>query len=150
MDMRLVLKEDVEKLGSTGDIVKVANGYGRNYLLPRGLAVLATPVNLKQLEIRKSRLAKIEAKDKESSELLAAQITKLALEFSRKVGETEQMYGSVTNHDIAEELARRGFDIDKRKIEIEEPIKVLGVHDVPIKLHQEVLAHLKVWVVKED
>lgn len=147
--MQLVLTQDVDKLGKRGDVVDVAAGYGRNFLLPRQLALHATPGNLKQVEHAKVRWVKKEAKDKADAETLARELTRLAVTVARKVGENDHLYGSVTSQDIAEALAAKGFELDKRKLELAEPIKALGDYDVPVRLHREVLAQVKVHVVKE-
>lgn len=147
--MRLVLTQDVDKLGRRGDVVNVAAGFGRNFLLPKKLALDASAGNVKQVEIDRARYAKKEAKDKAASEIVARDLTAVSLSIARKVGENDHLYGSVTAQDIGEALSREGFEVDKRKIEIGEPIKELGVFDVPVRLHREVLAHIKVWVVKE-
>lgn len=148
--MRLVLTQDVDNLGKRGDIVDVARGYGRNYLLPRRLACDATPGNVKQVEIEKVRWAKKEAQHKVAAEQIARDLARLQISIARKAGENDQLFGSVTSQDVAESLVREGFEFDKRKIELDEPLKQLGVFDVPIRLHREVLAHVKVFVVKEE
>jgi large subunit ribosomal protein L9 len=147
--MEVILKEDVENLGVRGDVIKVADGYGRNYLLPRGLAVKITAGNLKHIEQEKRRIQARQRKDKAEAERLKSRLEDLEVTIKRKVGETETLYGSVTNADIAEALAEKGHEIDKRKIVLEEPIKSLGDYQVPIRIFREVTAELKVWVVKE-
>jgi len=147
--MEVILKEDIENLGVRGQIVKVAAGFGRNYLLPRGLAAKITPGNLKQIEHEK-RLLEVEArKEVGAATTLKARIDQLELTFQRRVGETETLYGSVTNADVAEGLAEHGIEIDKRKVVLEEPIKELGNYRVPVRLHREVVAEVKIYVVKE-
>lgn len=148
--MRLVLTQDIENLGKRGEIVEVARGYGRNYLLPRKMAREATPGNIKQVEIEKARWAKREAKEKEAAEAQAQQLTKLSLTIARKVGENDTLYGSVTNGDVAEAIEAQGFEIDKRKVEMAEPIKTIGEFDVPIHLFRDVVAQVKVNVVAEE
>jgi large subunit ribosomal protein L9 len=148
--MEIILRERVENLGTKGDIVKVSDGYGRNYLLPKRLGVLATPSNVKQIEQEKAAAVRREAKEKQEAESLAQQLSKVSLRVSRKVGEHDVLYGSVTSLDIAELLQAQGFTIDRRKIELGEPLKSVGQHDVPIKLHREVTAFVKIEVVRED
>lgn len=147
--MRIVLRTDVESLGRRGEVVKVADGYARNYLLPKRLALEATPGNLKLIEQERRVQEVHEAKEKQEAEVLAARIAQLSCTAVRKVGENEVLYGSVTGADVAELLEKEGFSLDKRKILLEEPIKSLGIYEVPIKLHPQVTASVKVWVVKE-
>ena len=148
--MEIILREQVEKLGDRGDIVKVKAGYARNFLLPQRKAILVTPHNVRQVEQEKVALVRREAIEKKESEFLAQQLSELNLEFSRKVGENEVLYGSVTTMDIVQILLEKGFEIEKRKINLEEPLKSLGKHEVPIKLHREVTALLKIEVLKEE
>jgi len=144
-----MLREDVEKLGRRGDVIKVAEGYGRNYLLPRGLAVLVTEANKALIaRERKKHEAQI-SKEKAESEALAERIGSLRFIAPRKVGEHDVLYGSVTSGDVAEFLKGKGIEIDKRKVLLDEPVKKLGEHDVRIKLHPEVTATLKLLVSKE-
>ncbi|HXB56755.1 MAG TPA: 50S ribosomal protein L9 [Vicinamibacteria bacterium] len=147
--MEVILRQDVEKLGQRGQVVKVAEGYGRNFLLPRGLAMAVTEAN--QAMIAKERKAHEarQAKEKAQCESVAARIGSLRFIAPRKVGENDALYGSVTSGDIGEFLKAKGIEIDKRKVLLDEPIKVLGEHDVRIKLHPEVIAGLKVLVTKE-
>ena len=147
--MELMLREDVEKLGRRGDVIKVAEGYGRNYLLPRGLAVLVTEANKALIaRERKKHEAQI-SKEKAESEALAERIGSLRFIAPRKVGEHDVLYGSVTSGDVAEFLKGKGIEIDKRKVLLDEPVKKLGEHDVRIRLHPEVTASLKLLVSKE-
>ncbi len=147
--MELMLREDVEKLGRRGDVIKVAEGYGRNYLLPRGLAVPVTDANKALIaRERKKHEAQI-SKEKAESEALAERIGSLRFIAPRKVGEHDVLYGSVTSGDVAEFLKGKGIEIDKRKVLLDEPVKKLGEHDVRIKLHPEVTATLKLLVSKE-
>ncbi len=147
--MEVILREDVAKLGRRGEVVKVAEGYGRNFLLPRGLAMPVTDANKAQIEKeRKVHEARM-AKEKAEFESLAQRIGTLRFVAPRKVGENDVLYGSVTSGDIAEFLKAKGIEIDKRKVQLDEPIKHLGEHDVKIKLHTEVVANLKVTVSKE-
>jgi len=147
--VELMLREDVEKLGHRGDVIKVAEGYGRNYLLPRGLAVPVTEANKALIaRERKSHDARV-AKEKAESEAIAERIAGLRFVAPRKVGEHDVLYGSVTSGDVAEFLKNKGVEIDKRKVLLDEPVKKLGEHDVRIKLHPEVTATLKLLVSKE-
>ena len=147
--MQVILKQDVEKLGKTGDIVKVSPGYGRNYLVPRKFAVEATPGNIKAVEIEKLAHAKRDQRDKDAASLLGQELVKLTVTVKRKTGEEGALYGSVTAQDIAEFLAGRQIEIDKRKIQLEDPIKAIGEYQVPIRLHREVTVSIKVIVDSE-
>ena len=142
--MEVILKEDVNKLGHRGDVVKVADGYGRNYLLPGKLAMEATPANKAVIEQMKKSAIRKSASEKGGAEELAAQLNELVLNFERKTGENEQLFGSVTSQDIAHELELQGFKVDRRKIHLENPLRTVGEFHVPIKLHREVSAHLQV------
>ena len=148
--MELLLREDVDNLGLRGELVKVRPGYGRNYLLPRGLAVQATAANVKAITKQREAFLKKAAADKSAAEGQSALLQSLSLEFARKVGEHGVLYGSVTSMDIAEAIAAKGFEIDRRKIQLAEPIKEIGEFEIPVKLHREVIATLKVIVVKEE
>ena len=147
--MEVILREHVEKLGQRGEIVKVANGYARNYLLPRKLALPVNAGNRKQVERERLKFDAREAEEKVAAEAVAARVAAIEVVISRKVGETEALYGSVTASDIAEALAAKGLEIDRRKLQLAEPIKHVGDVDVPIKLHREVTAIVKVRVVPE-
>ncbi len=147
--MELLLKEDVESLGVRGELVKVRAGYGRNYLLPRGLAVQATPSNIKQIEMQRKSLLKREASERASADGQAGLLKDVTLEFARKVGDHGILYGSVTSMDVAESLAARGYEIDRKRIQLKDPIKETGEFEVPIKLHREVTASIKVVVKSE-
>jgi large subunit ribosomal protein L9 len=147
--MEVILREHVDNVGRRGEVVKVADGYARNYLLPRKLALLATEGNKKQIERERSKFDALEAEEQKAAEAVAARMAGLEIEIPRKVGETEALYGSVTSSDIGEALAAKGFDIDRRKLQLAEPIKKLGEYDVPVKLHRDVIARLKVKVVAE-
>ena len=147
--MELMLREDVEKLGRRGDVIKVAEGYGRNYLLPRGLAVAVTDANKALIARERKKHEAQVSKEKAESEVLAERIGALRFIAPRKVGEHDVLYGSVTSGDVAEFLKAKGIDIDKRKVLLDEPVKKLGEHDVRIKLHPEVTASLKLLVSKE-
>jgi len=147
--MEVILKEDVAKLGSRGDLVKVAEGYGRNYLLPRKLAIEANAGNKAVIEQMKAAAVRRSAKEKSQAEELSKQFDGVTLSFSRRTGEHDQLFGSVTSSDIAEALAKKGFDIDRRKIQLHDPLKTLGEFTVPVKLHKDVSAHFKVVIEKE-
>lgn len=147
--MEVILREDVNKLGRRGEVVKVAEGYGRNYLLPRGLAMAVSTANKAIIEKeRQTHEAKL-AKEKAEFESLAGRIGGLRFVAPRKVGENDVLYGSVTSGDVAEFLRAKGIEIDKRKVLLDEPVKRLGDHEVKIKLHPEVVATLKLMVSKE-
>ena len=147
--MEVILREHIDNLGRRGDVVKVAAGYARNYLLPRKLALPVNDGNKKLIE-RERKLAETrEAEDRATAEALASRIAQLELTIARRVGDTEQLYGSVTPADIVDFLKTKGFDIDKRKLILPEPIKAIGEFDVPLKLHREVTVPLKIHVVKE-
>jgi large subunit ribosomal protein L9 len=147
--MEVILREHVEHLGARGDVVKVTPGYARNYLLPRKLALAVTENNRRQIE-REKKLA--EARDMEeraAAEAVAARLGAIAIEIARRVGENDALYGSVTSADVAQALKDKGFDIDKRKIQLPEPLKALGESTVPVKIHREVVAQVKVRVVAD-
>jgi large subunit ribosomal protein L9 len=147
--MQIILREDVPSLGKAGDLVKVANGYARNYLIPRKIAVEATPRNLKALEHEKLLIEHKKRREHRESESLKDKIESISCTIGVKVGEDDKLYGSVTSMDIEEGLKREGVEIDRKKIELEEPIRTLGVYTVPIKINPEIQAKLKVWVVKD-
>jgi large subunit ribosomal protein L9 len=147
--MEVILKEDVANLGHRGEVVKVADGYGRNFLLPRKLAMEATAGNKAVIEQMKAAAARRSATEKAQAEELVTKLAPIVLTFTRKSGEQGQLFGSVTSADIAAELGTRGFEIDRRKIHLNEPLKALGNFDVPVRLHREVTAHLKVKVLGE-
>ena len=146
---QVLLREDIDNLGARGEIVRVKAGYARNYLLPRQLAVEATSSNVKQIEGERAALAKREAKERSTAELQADQLRSLALKFERKVGEAGVLYGSVTSMDIAHELKEQGYEIDRRKIALREPIKRFGNYNVPVRLHRDVTVELPVKVLGE-
>ncbi len=148
--MKVLLKQDVEKLGKAGDVVKVAPGYGRNYLIPRQIAVEATPGNIKITEMERVAQARRDHREKESATILARDIVKLTVKIQQKVGEGGSLYGSVTALDIADFLVAHKIEIDKRKIQLEEPIKTVGEYQVPIRLHREVVVPIKVVVEPES
>ena len=145
--MEILLREDVDKLGGRGELVKVRAGYGRNYLLPRGIAVQATPSNVRQIEQQRKALLKRETFLRETAEQQGAQISAVALEFVRRAGEHGLLFGSVTSMDVAEALAAKGYEIDRKKIVLKDPIKEIGEYEVPVKLHREVISNIKVWLL---
>ena len=147
--MEVILKEDINKLGHRGEVVKVAEGYGRNYLIPHKLAIEATAGNKAVIEQMKAASVRKSAKEKGSAEELGKQLSGLVLEFTRKSGEHDQLFGSVTSSDIAKAMEAKGFEIDRRKIELDVPLKTVGEFNVPIKLHREVTVTVKA-VVKKD
>ena len=147
--MEVILKEDIIKLGQRGDVVKVAEGYGRNYLIPRKLAIEATAGNKAVIEQMKAASVRKSAKEKGSAEELGKQLNGVVVEFTRKSGEKEQLFGSVTSSDIAQALEAKGFTIDRRKIVLDVPLKNVGEFDVPVKLHREVTVNVKAVVKKE-
>ena len=148
--MEVILRDHVENLGKRGEVVKVADGYARNYLLPRNLALPATEGNKKRVEKERKILETRESEERQSAEAIAARLNALDLSISRKVGENDQLYGSVTNADIADLLKDKGFEIDRRKILLADPIKALGENTVPVKLHRDVTAQVKVSVTKAE
>jgi large subunit ribosomal protein L9 len=147
--VKLILREDVDNLGKGGDLVEVKPGYGRNFLLPRGLAVLANPKNVRDLEHQKRVAEAKAAKLKGAAEAVAKRLSETPLTLKRKVGEQDKLYGSVTTLDIVEALAQRGVTLDRRLLELSEPIKTVGDFEVPVKLHRDVPAKLKVKVEAE-
>jgi large subunit ribosomal protein L9 len=146
--VKLILREDVENLGKIGEIVEVAGGYGRNYLLPRGLAVKASTKNLKEQEHQKKFIQARMDRQKKDAQEMAGSLDSVSCTISRKTGEDEKLYGSVTSRDIEEALREEGVSIDRKRILLEEPLKKLGVYTVPVKLHADVTGNIKVWVVK--
>jgi large subunit ribosomal protein L9 len=147
--MEVILREHVDNLGRRGEVVKVADGYARNYLLPRKLALLVTEGNKKQIDRERVKFEAKELEEQKVAEAVAARLAGVELQIARKVGETEVLFGSVTSADIAEALAAKGFDLDRRKFHLPEPIKKLGEYEVPLKLHREVTIQVKVKVVAE-
>jgi large subunit ribosomal protein L9 len=146
--MEVILRAAVENLGHPGDIVKVSAGFGRNYLLPRGLAYAATAGNKKRMEQERQRLETAELSRKTSAEQLAARLEQVSLTFSARVGDEGKLFGSVTTTDIAHQLDGLGFTIEKRQIDLHEPIRTLGVYRIPVRLHADVKPEIKVWVIK--
>ena len=147
--MEVILREHVDNLGKRGEIVKVADGYARNFLLPRKLALPATDGNRKHVERERKIVEAREANEKAQAEAIAARLAAVDITIARRVGETDQLYGSVTSADIVEVLKEKGFEVDRRKLILPESIKAIGEHEVPLKLHREVSVPLKVKVVKE-
>jgi large subunit ribosomal protein L9 len=147
--MQIILQEDVEKLGTRGQVVEVAEGYARNFLLPRNLALPASAGNLKRLEKIRTVLAKKTATERDQAQKFAEVLSAVTINLIRKAGETDQLFGSVTSADLAAELAKQGHEVDKRKIQLEEPIKLLGEFQVTVKLYTDVTAQFKVVVARE-
>ena len=147
--MEIILRETIDNLGRAGEVVKVADGYARNYLLPKKLAYVATPGNVKVIEAERHSLLRKEAKQKEDAEKLQQMLEAVEVTIRRKVGEQDALYGSVTNADVAEALDKKGFDIEKRKIHMEDHIKMIGEFSIPIRLFKDVTAHIKLKVEPE-
>jgi large subunit ribosomal protein L9 len=147
--MEVILREHIDNLGRRGEVVKVADGYARNYLLPRKMALLATEGNKKQIERERVKFEAKETEERKVAEALRDRLANLDIVITRKVGETEALYGSVTTADIAEALSAQGFEIDRRKLQLAEPIKKVGEFDIPLRLHRDVPTQLKVKVVAE-
>jgi large subunit ribosomal protein L9 len=147
--MKIILKKDHPGLGNIGDVLSVKNGFARNFLIPQGIAVSATLKNTRILEEEQKLIARRGQKDKRQAELVAQELEKISITATVAVGEEDRVFGSVTSQTIAELLLKKGYEVDKRKIILDEPIKALGVYTVPIKLHSEVEAKIRVWVVKE-
>ena len=147
--MEVILRHAVENLGKPGDVVKVKNGYARNYLLPHNLAYEATPGNLKRIQQERDRLEAAENQRRGAAQDIATKIEQVSLTFSARVGEEGKLFGSVTAADIAQQLEQQGFHIEKRQIDLHEPIKSLGVYRVPVRLHADVKPEIRVWVIKQ-
>jgi large subunit ribosomal protein L9 len=147
--MEIILRQAVENLGKPGDVVKVKSGYARNYLLPHGLAYEATPGNLKRIQQERDRLDAAENERRTAAQTLAERLEQVSLTFSARVGEEGKLFGSVTTADIAQQLETQGFHIEKRQIDLHEPIKALGVYRVPVRLHADVKPEVRVWVIKQ-
>ncbi len=148
--MEVILRKTVKDVGVAGEVVSVKDGYGRNFLIPQGFAYLATRANKKRVDAEAVRRAQHAEAERADAEILAEKLASLSIEFTVKAGEGDKLFGSITSADIAEELANRGYEIDKRTIELEEPIKMIGIYKVPVRLHQSVNAEVRVWVVKEE
>jgi len=147
--MEIILRQAVENLGKTGDVVNVKPGYARNYLLPHGLAYEATPGNLKRIQQERDRLEAAENDRRSTAQGLAEKLEQVSLTFSARVGEEGKLFGSVTATDIAQQLEAQGFHVEKRQIDLHEPIKALGVYRVPVRLHADVKPEVRVWVIKQ-
>jgi large subunit ribosomal protein L9 len=147
--MEVILRHAVENLGKPGDVVKVKNGYARNYLLPHNLAYEATAGNLKRIQQERERLEAAENQRRDAAQGIATKLEQVSLTFSARVGEEGKLFGSVTASDIAQQLAQQGFEIEKRQIDLHEPIKSLGVYRVPVRLHADVKPEIRVWVIKQ-
>jgi large subunit ribosomal protein L9 len=147
--MEVILRHAVENLGKPGDVVKVKNGYARNYLLPHNLAYEATPGNLKRIQQERARLEAAEGQRRDAAQGIATKLEQVSLTFSARVGEEGKLFGSVTAADIAQQLEQQGFHIEKRQIDLHEPIKSLGVYRVPVRLHADVKPEIRVWVIKQ-
>lgn len=147
--MKIILKETIDKLGKAGEIVEAKNGYARNFLIPQGKAVAASAANMKVYEQERAAIQRKVAKEVEAAQALADQLNKVSITATIQVGEEDKVFGAVTNQTIADLLKEKDFDIDRKKIILEEPLKALGVYEVPIKLHSEVEAQIKVWIVRE-
>ncbi len=148
--MEVILREHVDNLGRRGDVVKVAEGYARNYLLPRKLALAVTEANKRQIEREREAAEARDAEEKAGAEALAQRLAELELQIARRVGENDTMYGSVTSSDIAQALHARGFEVEKRKVSLPEPLKTIGQHTVPVKIHRDVTAPVKVTIVPQQ
>ena len=147
--MEVILRHAVENLGKPGDVVKVKNGYARNYLLPHNLAYEATPGNLKRIQQERTRLEAAEGQRRDAAQEIATKLEQVSLTFSARVGEEGKLFGSVTAADIAQQLEQQGFTIEKRQIDLHEAIKSLGVYRVPVRLHADVKPEIRVWVIKQ-
>jgi len=147
--MKVILTKDLDNLGKAGALVEVKRGYGRNYLLPRNLAVIATAKNVRQLDHEKAGILARAARHRQNMTALAQRLTATELKFARKVGEQDKLFGSVTSKDIGEALAAQGFEVERKQIHLPEPLKTLGTHEVEVRLHAEVPAKLRVTVTPE-
>jgi large subunit ribosomal protein L9 len=147
--MKVILRKNSEKLGNMSDVVSVKSGYARNYLIPRGIAYEATEGSLRQLEEERKQQSRSLDKDRKKAETLAAQLEKISITIKMKVGEEDKIFGSVTSQMITDALAEKEITLDKRHIELEEPLKALGIYDVPVKLSGGVVGKVKVWIVRE-
>jgi large subunit ribosomal protein L9 len=147
--MKVILRKNYEQLGKVGQVVNVKEGFAMNFLIPRKIAFLATEGNIRALEEEKKQISKKAAKELEAAQKLAQELEKISITIPVKVGEEDKLFGTVTAQMIADSLKEKGYDVDKRKIEIAEPIKSLGIFDVAVKLHSDVTANVKTWVVRE-
>jgi large subunit ribosomal protein L9 len=148
--MQVILRERMENLGNAGEVVDVKAGYARNYLIPKGFAYEASDSNLKRIERERASAAKMAAQDLDAARQRASSLENVSLTFHARAAQEGRLFGSITSADIAEELAKQGVEVDRRQIDLEEPIKALGVFSVPIRLHAEVRPEIKVWVIKEE
>jgi large subunit ribosomal protein L9 len=148
--MEVILRQSVKDVGRAGEIVTVKNGYGRNYLIPQGLAYLANKENRRRVDAEAVKRAQQAESDRADAEILAEKLGSLSVEFTVKAGEGDKLFGSIGSGDIASQLAERGYDIDKRTIVLEEPIKMIGIYKVPVKISHDVIAEVRVWVIKEE
>jgi large subunit ribosomal protein L9 len=148
--MQVILREDIPNLGKTGDLVSCKDGFGRNYLIPRGLAVTATPRNMRQMSHQKRVISQMDARRRKDTQTLKEKIEALSLTIAKNVGEDEKLFGSVTNREIADALKNEGIEIDRKVITIDQPIKALGVYTISLKLSSDLSANLKVWVVAKE
>ena len=147
--MEVILRQAVDNLGHPGDVVTVSNGYARNYLLPRGIAFQATEGNKKRITQEKTRLEAAEGQRRSAAEEIAKRLEEVSITFAARVGEEGKLFGSVTAGDIAQQLEAQGFHVERRQIDLHEPIKALGVYRVPLRLHADVRPEIKVWVIKQ-
>jgi len=147
--MDVILREDIEHLGRAGELVRVKDGYARNFLIPQGLALQATDGNRRRIDAERKRRADRHAADRASAEGLAAKLSDVSLTFTMKAGEGDRLFGSITAADVAGKLQELGYDIDKRRVELAEPIKLVGIYKVPVRLESGVHAEVRVWVVRE-
>lgn len=147
--MEVILRNAIDKLGHPGDVVSVSSGYARNYLLPRGFAFLATDGNKKRIALEKSRLEAAETERRDAASAIAEKLAEVSVTFAARVGEEGKLFGSVTTADIAHQLEAQGYHIEKRQIELNEPLKSLGVYRVGIRLHADVKPEIKVWIIKQ-
>ncbi len=147
--MKIILRKDTEKLGKAGEIIETKSGYARNYLIPKGIAVAATNANMKIYEQERRAIERKMQQEIEEAQTFAAKLNGLSITATVQVGEEDKVFGAVTNQNIADLLVEKGVDVDRKKIILEEPLKALGVFEVPIKLHSQVEAQIKVWVVRE-
>ncbi len=147
--MQIILTTDVPSLGEAGDLVEVKAGYGANYLIPQGLALPATSSNKNQIEHQRRAISARIARDRKDAESLSEKLSQVSVTITRLVGDDDKLFGSVSNKDISDALRDQGYDVDRRKIVLEAPIKALGVYDVPVKVHRDVIAQIKLWVVAD-
>lgn len=148
--MKVILKQKYENLGDVGEIVAVKSGFARNFLIPNGIAMAATTQNMRVIEQERKQLEAAAEREKKSAEELAEKLNTISVTAEVQVGEEDRVFGAVTSQNIAELLTAKGFEIDRRRIQLDEPLKSLGVYEIPIKLHSEVEAQIKVWVVKQS